>query len=78
MLLYNRNGNFILTINGGHMTIRLETDEPRDSVKIDQTNPLWQSIKEHEYAINDLVENWYTRLLDRLKGNLDVDYGEDK
>jgi hypothetical protein len=29
---------------------------------------LWQSIKEHEYAINDLVENWYTRLLDRLNG----------
>jgi len=54
--LWTATGEYVLSVNGGSMTIRKAIEKPFEAKKIDSSTPLWGMIMSHLYNVSDIVE----------------------
>jgi hypothetical protein len=55
--VYTQSGSYVLTVNGGHCTVRRENQKPYEATKVENGSPQWQSIYEQLYKLEWLIES---------------------
>jgi hypothetical protein len=55
--VYTQSGNYVLTVNGGHCTVRRESQKPYEATKVENGSSQWQAIYEQLYKLEWLIES---------------------